>query len=355
MGGLKKNTMTDTSSKRENLMRRLFPEGIPRIWCPPLTHYKEDGSIDFQRINKHISFIANKVNSFMIPGSTGDGWELNLDEYKEIIDFFFSEFDHNLEINILIGLLRESTDDVLRCMDYAIAFFQQKNLEISAEHYGMRFKGFVICPPKGKDLSQEEMRESMEKILARGYPTVLYQLPQITENEMHPDLVQYFADTYYNCYMLKDSSGKDAVADAGRDYKKMVLLRGAEGNYSRVLKKTGGSYDGFLLSTGNTFPVELEKIFRHIQDDNLEAAEKISTQVTEAIIRAFRLASNLPSGNVFTNANKLIDHIMAYSSKWKENRLPRLHSGDSLPRKMIEQVEEILRELNLFPEKGYME
>ena len=347
--------MTDTSNKRENLMRRLFPEGSPGIWCPPLTHYKDDGSIDFQRIKKHISFIANSVNSFMIPGSTGDGWELSLDEYKELIDFFFTEFEHN-EINILIGLLRESTDDVLEFMDHVIAFLQQKNIEISAENYVMsRFKGFVICPPKGKDISQEEMGESMEKILARGYPTVLYQLPQITENEMHPDLVQYFADTYYTCYMLKDSSGKDAVADAGRDYKKMVLLRGAEGNYSRMLKKTGGSYDGFLLSTGNTFPGQLEKIFRHIQDDNLEDAEKISTQVTEAIIKSFRIASSLSSGNVFTNANKLIDHIMAYSSRWKENRLPRLHSGDSLPREKLEQVEEILREQNLFPERGYME
>jgi dihydrodipicolinate synthase/N-acetylneuraminate lyase len=348
--------MTDTIDKRENLMERLFPEGIPKIWCPPLTHYKEDGSIDFERIQKHISYIANNVNSFMIPGSTGDGWELNLDEYKELIDFFFSKLEYNIETNIVIGLLRESTDDMLKFMDYAIEFFQQKNIEISAEHYGMsRFKGFVICPPKGKDLSQEKMRESMEKILSRGYPTVLYQLPQITENEMHPDLVQYFADTYYNCYMLKDSSGKDAVADAGKDYKKMVLLRGAEGNYSKMLKKTGGSYDGFLLSTGNTFPEELAKIFRHIQNDNLEGAEKISTQVTEVIFKAFRLASNLPSGNVFTNSNKLIDHIMAYSSKWRESRFPRLHSGDSLPREKLEQAEENLREMNLFPEKGYME
>lgn len=337
-------------------MRRLFPEGIPKIWCPPLTHYTEDGSIDFQRIQKHISHIVHNMNSFMIPGSTGDGWELSFDEYKELIDFFFSEFEQNLEINILIGLLRESTEDVLKFMDYVIEFFQQKNIGISAEHSGMsRFKGFVICPPKGKDLSQEEMRESMEKILVRGYPTVLYQLPQITENEMHPNLVQHFADRHYNCYMLKDSSGKDAVANAGNDYKKMVLLRGAEGNYSKMLKKTGGSYDGFLLSTGNTFPEELAKIFRLIQDDDIEGAEKISNQVTEAIYKAFRLASNLPSGNVFTNANKLIDHIMAYSSNWKENRFPRLHSGDSLPRKELEQAEEILRQHNLFPEKGYME
>jgi dihydrodipicolinate synthase/N-acetylneuraminate lyase len=348
--------MTDTIKKREKLLRGLFPEGIPRIWCPPLTHYKENGSINFERIKKHISHIVTNVNSFMIPGSTGDGWELSLDEYRELIDFFFSRFEYNHEINIVIGLLRESTDDVLRCMDSVVEFFQQKDIGISAEHYEMSwFKGFVICPPRGRDLSQEEIKTSMEKILARGYPTVLYQLPQITENEMHPDLVRYFADTYYNCYMLKDSSGRDAVADAGKDYKGMVLLRGAEGNYSKMLKKTGGSYDGFLLSTGNTFAEELAKIIRHIQNDNLEGADKISTQVTEAIFKTFRLASNLPSGNVFTNSNKLIDHIMAYSSHWKEYRAPRLHSGDLLNQKMLEEVEEILMLHNLFPERGYME
>ena len=36
---------------RAALVRRLFPEGIPALWCPPLTHYTDDGGLDRDRID----------------------------------------------------------------------------------------------------------------------------------------------------------------------------------------------------------------------------------------------------------------------------------------------------------------
>jgi dihydrodipicolinate synthase/N-acetylneuraminate lyase len=68
--------------KRSRLVARLFPEGIPKLLCPPLTHYTEQGSIDFARMEAHLAHLSQWVRAYLIPGSTGDGWEMNEEEIQ---------------------------------------------------------------------------------------------------------------------------------------------------------------------------------------------------------------------------------------------------------------------------------
>ena len=72
------NQPIESLSRREWLSR-LFPEGtVPQLWCPPLTHYLSSGEIDSARIAAHLRFISPWVKGLLVPGSTGDGWELTL-------------------------------------------------------------------------------------------------------------------------------------------------------------------------------------------------------------------------------------------------------------------------------------
>ena len=353
---LEDSAMSEIAKKRAQLIARLFPEGFPSIWCPPLTHYTEDGKIDFERMNQHLDFLSPHINSFLMPGSTGDGWELTFDEFKEIVDFALSLCKSRKNIRVLIGLLRLEIDGMKTCLNYVVTHFKEDNVKVKADDYEVSgFKGFVICPPKGKDLSEERMKGEMEGIIGLGYPMVLYQLPQVTENEMSPDLAHYFAQRYHYCFMMKDSSGADRVALADKDYGGLILVRGAEENYSRMLKKSGGRYDGFLLSTGNSFPEELSTIIQCVEEGSQFDADALSERLSKAVNEVFRLASSLPVGNAFTNSNKLIDHIKAYGSRWRETKPPRLHSGHFLPKEMLEKVEEILKKHNLYPSKGYLD
>ncbi len=348
--------MTTTEDARKSLIARLFPAGIAPLWCPPLTHYWKDGDIDYKRMDAHLKVLSGNINSFLLPGSTGDGWEFTFVEFKDLLTFLFTDFDMEREYNVLVGLLRPDHDEAMQAMDYVITYLEGLDYKIAAEDYKMnRFKGFVICPPKGKDLSQEEIQTSMERFLKRGYPIVIYQLPQITENEMSPETVSYFANTYPNVYMMKDSSGVDNVAKAVKDYSNLQLVRGAEGDYSKHLKQNGGLYDGFLLSTGNTFPEQLSAVISHIDKGEIQAADEISARISKSIGGAFGLVGDLPFGNAFTNSNKLIDHIMAYGRNWLNSPYPQTHSGNSFPAEMLGKMEEILRENLLFPEKGYLE
>ncbi|MHA1888439.1 MAG: hypothetical protein DRO88_03315 [Promethearchaeia archaeon] len=348
--------MSNNDVQRKNNISRLFPQGVPLLWCPPLTHYRSDKSIDFERMKKHINHIAPYINSYLIPGSTSDGWEISFEEYKQILNFVFKEFIPDSEINVLIGLLRTDSSDVRKFLDYAVKFLQENNIETDMDNYrSSRFKGFVLCAPKGENLTQQEIKDAIVPILEKKYPIVLYQLPQITQNEISPEIISELAEKYPNFYMMKDSSGQDKVAYAGLDYHDMILLRGAEGNYHKYLKAAGGPYDGFLLSTGNTFAKGLKYIVDQVISGNLSDAEKESTELTKIIDEVFTIASTIPFGNAFTNSNKLLDHIFAHGKQWLKASAPLTHAGEILSQEILQKIDEILQKSSYYPSKGYLE
>ena len=62
-----------TQASRQALQARLFPDGIPRLWCPMLTHFRAAREPDAVRIRAHLSVLARNVGGILVPGSTGEG------------------------------------------------------------------------------------------------------------------------------------------------------------------------------------------------------------------------------------------------------------------------------------------
>src|SRR5215472_14715237 len=81
-----KAAMRESAAQRASLRQRLFPEGIPTLWCPSLTHYNSDGVIDGARVAAHLGSLATHVKGFLIPGSTSDGWDLKEAEFWQLLD-----------------------------------------------------------------------------------------------------------------------------------------------------------------------------------------------------------------------------------------------------------------------------
>jgi dihydrodipicolinate synthase/N-acetylneuraminate lyase len=79
--------MNTIAEKRQTFMQAFFPAGVPRLWCPLLTHYQGDGAIDLDRMSAHFRHIVPWVKGFLIPGSTGDGWELDEQETMKVAKF----------------------------------------------------------------------------------------------------------------------------------------------------------------------------------------------------------------------------------------------------------------------------
>ena len=84
----------------------IFPtHDLPRLWCPPITHYRKDGVIDLDRMEAHLRFMSQWVKGYLVFGTTGDGWELTQEEKKRALGFFLSKAKA-LGIGLLIGCLK---------------------------------------------------------------------------------------------------------------------------------------------------------------------------------------------------------------------------------------------------------
>ncbi len=348
--------MTDEKKKRAIFVETFLPPRIPRLWCPLLTHYTEGGEIDFDRMSQHLRFLQPWVKGYLIPGSTGDGWELDEEETLDVVNFALRRSrEHGTYL--LLGVLRKDLESMKRTLDRIIVTLQRftrtENIHEALKKGNVC--GFAFCPPKGKTLSQEELFSGLSEIMKRGLPTALYQLPQVTENEVDPQNFERLVAAHPNLIFFKDSSGRDRIALSSADKGGVFLVRGAEGEYARWLKESGGPYDGFLLSTANCFPAMLRALIDFLEGGDIPAAVKISEQISGAVREVFSIVEPLPHGNAFTNANKAVDHYMAFGADAAKKPGPMLHAKVPLPEGILSAAGEVLKRYGMMPPRGYLE
>ena len=323
---------------------------LPALWCPLLTHYAATGAIDRERMGAHFRHVSQWVRGFLIPGSTGDGWELTDEETRAVMDFAVGAAQAR-EAESVDGDSRADSrgDDRPPGRDGRLAATHDPHEQPGDSPRRRAVRGFAVCPPTGADLSEQEIEAGLARVLDMGLPTALYQLPQVTHNEMSPELVARLATRYPRFFLLKDSSGTDRIALSAARPRRVRLVRGAEGNYARWLKGMGGPYEGLLLSTANCFAEELAKLVAEVEAGETAGAEARSQRLTQVVQEVFELVAGLPSGNAFANANKAMDHCFAYGPAAEEFDSPLLHAGLRLPPEVILATKEILLRSDLLP------
>jgi dihydrodipicolinate synthase/N-acetylneuraminate lyase len=348
-------TLATSRPARARLTQRLFPQGVPRLWCPTLTHFMSRGEFDEPRIRRHFQILAPFVKGALVPGSTGEGWEMSDADSQRLLAVVL-DAAQAADIRVLIGVLKTDLPGMLQCLDATVAFLQRRAGVSSAEEALQRSNvvGFTVCPPKGSQLDQSAIAEALTRVAERGLPLALYQLPQVTCNEMSPETVQALAIRYPGFYLFKDTSGKDRVAESKLGLEGVFLVRGAEGDYARWPKTAGGPYDGFLLSTANVFARELDAILRLLEQGRRSDAELLATRLSLVVQGCFEMVGHFPAGNAFTNANKVLDHLMAYGEAGVRREPPLLYSGVRLPAAFVESAAALLRQNTLMPATGYL-
>jgi dihydrodipicolinate synthase/N-acetylneuraminate lyase len=347
--------MQDVQAQRAAMVARFFPDGIPKLWCPAIVHYNADGTMDVRRMEQHLRKMSVAVKAFLVFGSTGDGWELDDQEKKAVISRYL-QWTKQYHVRILLGVLHpekgKSLQEMLAWIDWCKESTRCRDAVTALETCGIC--GFTVCPPAGKDVPQYEIQRELMKILDVNVPVALYQLPQITNNEIAPDTLLTLARQYPNFYLFKDTSGRDLVRLSKLDYQNVFFVRGAEGEYERWYGKGKQSYDGFLLSSANCFSDLLLEMLQRIAQGDDHQAREISAGIQRVMDAMFGKAADLEGGNVFTNANKCIDHCMAYGPRWREYPMPMRHCGQKIPEDYVGYANRTLADENLLPTTGYV-
>lgn len=346
---------TQTNEARNALARQMIGDPIPRLWCPPITHYTAEGDIDCDRMAAHWLTMTQHVGGFLVPGSTGDGWELQEDEIARVLSIA-TDLATRFDTRILVGVLRTDTGAMLDAIKRTMATLQAKTGELNpiTAMQRSRVAGFTVCPPKGSGLTQSQIKAGLQAVLDLGLPTAIYQLPQITENEISLAVFKDLAARYPNFLLFKDTSGKDHVPEADRGTSGVFLVRGAEGAYAHWLEESGGCYQGLLLSTANCFAPELGHMIALLEAGETAAAGSLSQQISTVVAAAFDAVSDIKVGNAFANANKALDHFKAYGPGALHYTAPNLNAGMRLPAEVLEAVGEALARGGLMPSTGYL-
>ncbi len=330
---------SNTETRRRQILTELFPTGVPTLWCPVVTHYRADGSIDVERASAHLHFLAPHLGGILLPGSTGDGWQQTADEKAALVASVVPDARRH-GLAVLVGVLEPALDE----MHVSLT-------ELAGSKAFGDVSGIVVCAPRGANVSQSEIARAFAAILDRSFPTVIYQLPQITRNEISPLTVEDLVSKYPNLLMLKDSSGSDTIARSGRSFGGVVLVRGAELSYSSWIKPRG-PYDGFLLSTANWLAPSLRVLASAAARGRDET--QLAARVDRVVAGAFALVEDFTHGNAFANSAKLMDHVMAHGPQAPKVAGPRYRSGATAPADRVEAAVRLLRENGLMPDRGYL-
>ena len=343
------------NEQRASLVKSMFPDNIPDLWCPALVHYDENGVMDKARIEAHLAHISPYVKSFLLFGSTGDGWELTDAEKLDLLDLMI-QLAVKYGFQNLIGMLKPERAASLNGIKETMAYLHTKYNGINAFERlkQLHVCGFTVCPPKGKNISQAEMLNDLSDILDLKLPIAIYQLPQVTENEMEPETVRILAEKYPNFYFFKDTSGTDAVIHSKVNLGGVFTVRGAEGDYDKWVYRGDGGYCGFLLGSANCFAKEIAQVLTYCKRSNYEEAKALSSRIARIVEAMMAKVSDLPSGNAFTNANKCIDHIRAFGADWNKVPMPMLHSGVRIPLPYVAHALECMKTNAIDTGKGYM-
>jgi dihydrodipicolinate synthase/N-acetylneuraminate lyase len=302
-----------------------------------------------------VQSLVPHVGGILGMGSTGDGWELDEEEYFAVLGAALDTVPPH-GIGLLVGALRREADTVREFIREVrgLLKFGTSQADDAEAMAAAGVQGFTICPPCGPELAQDQIRRELAATLDLKLPMALYQLPQVTGSEMSPATVASLAAEYANFYLLKDTSGRDTIAASGVDLGGVFLVRGAEGDYSRWLDSAGGPYGGFLLSTAKCFAAQLHGMIELLQSGRQEEARAVIEPVEKVVAGAFDLVARLPDGNPFANANKAIDHFLAHGPAALHAPPPRLHAGSSVPKEILAQIGDLLRRHDLMPQRGYL-
>jgi dihydrodipicolinate synthase/N-acetylneuraminate lyase len=325
-------------------LRSRFPSGeFRRLWCPVLTHFRAAREIDTGRIDAHLASMSPYVKGILVPGSTGEGWQMSDAETEPLLEVCLRAAER-LGMHVLIGVLKTTTEETSAAI---------RGIEKWRAHPAV--VGITVCPPTGRDLTQDDLNRRLSEVLGQGWPTALYQLPQVTQNEMSPSLVAALAAEFPNFVLFKDSSGSDRVATSGQDFGGVLLLRGSEtGGYASWLRPAGGVYDGFLLSTANVFAPPYCEMMRLIDAGSVAEAKSLSATLASVVSGMFAIVDGFPLGNAFTNANKVVDHCLAYGDEATGASMPMLYCGERLPADFVRQAIRLLGDHSMMPRRGYL-
>ena len=255
-------------------MKDMIFKGCGTAICTP---FDETNNINFDVLEKFIEFqIANKTDSIIVCGTTGEAATMSEDEKKAVINFVVEKVDKR--IPVIAGTGSNNTLEAVNMTKYA-------------ENVGV--DGALIVTPYYNKTTQKGLVKHYERIAQNtNLPIILYNVPSRTGVNVEPETCLELSKIK-NIVGIKEASGNlSQVA-------KIAALCGKEfyiysGNDDQILPVLSVGGVGVISVLANIKPEFVHNMITEYQKGNIENATQMQIKSLELINLLFSEVNPIP-------------------------------------------------------------
>ncbi|HYK72574.1 MAG TPA: dihydrodipicolinate synthase family protein [Pseudoneobacillus sp.] len=257
---------------------------------PPVsTIFDESLHLDQKGMGRLIDFlIESGVNGLFFLGSGGEFSQMSKEERKQVAEFA-TKYVNN-RVPVLIGTGGTSTREIIELNQHAN--------EIGAD-------GVVIINPYYWSLTESNLFDHFGEIAKNTeLPILLYNFPNLTGQDISPELVLKLVENYPNIVGIKetvDTAGhiREMILKVKEKYPHFSVLAGFDDHLFNTLALGG---DGVISASGNFAPELTIGIYQAFQKKDFETALELHRRLAYLPLM-YKLDS--PFVNVVKEATRL--------------------------------------------------
>lgn len=278
-----------------------------------ITPFREDGSVDFQSLEKLVQFHLEKgIDYFVALGTTGESVTLKKDEKNAIVSCIIDVVDG--KIPVVVGIGGNDTQKVVN--------------QIKSTSFDGVDAVLSVAPYYNKP-SQEGIFEHYKTIATSSpKPIILYNVPGRTGVNIDAETTLELAHAYDNIIAVKEASG-DMVQVMQIVKNKPASFKVISGDDALTLPiiTLGGS--GVISVIANAFPKEFSLAVKYALNNELEKAREQHYGLLKMIDLLFTEGS--PSGvkavlEIMGKAKNIVRLPLTRVSEQTYNQLKQLTS-----------------------------
>ncbi|MDA9555201.1 4-hydroxy-tetrahydrodipicolinate synthase [Pelobium sp.] len=291
-------------------MSRFSGTGVAMV-----TPFLQDGSIDFQGLERTIEHLINgKVEYIVVLGTTGESATLTKEEKKQIFEFTAQKV--NKRIPLVAGIGGNNT------------------AEIVAEVSKFKIDGYEailsVVPYYNKPTQEGIFQHYKAVAEAAKLPIILYNVPGRTGITMSAETTIRLAKTVKNIIAIKEASGSFDIfnAIAANKPEGFELISGDD---PITLPMIALGAIGVISVIGNALPLQTSEMVRNCLNNNFKAAHQAHFDLLEFTKLCFIEGNPAGVKAGMQHLGICEDHL----------RLPLVKVSDATRAKIVAEVEKL--------------
>lgn len=243
-----------------------------------ITPFRDDGSIDFQSLEKLVKFhLDGGINYFVVLGTTGESVTLLDDEKNAIVSYIIDLVDN--KVPVVIGMGGNNTQKIVN---------QIKNTDFTG------VSAILSVAPYYNKPSQEGLFEHYKTIATSSpVPVILYNVPGRTGVNITAETTVQLAHAYDNIIAVKEASG-DLVQVMHIIKDKPHHFKVISGDDALTFPMIALGASGVISVIANAYPKEFSNAVNYALNNDMGKAREQHFRFLEMIDLLFNEGS--PAG-----------------------------------------------------------